>query len=90
MVGVGLIALAVALAYAAHRLAQAWERVALPVPKADTLSAPVVVPDDLKAWAAEFGEAWAVEDVIKACEDRYRTLQDWNLVRRAVGVGQRT
>lgn len=91
MVGVGLIALALAVAYGAHRLAGAWVTVGTWVPpRAADPQGAVAIPDDIKAWALEFGEEWAQDDALKAAAERYQTLNDWNLVRRAIGIGQVT
>lgn len=49
----------------------------------------VVIPDDLEAFALEEVELWAQEQVRDVIRERYTDLKDWNLVRRAVGIGDR-
>lgn len=53
----------------------------------DTDDAPIELPPDLMAYAAQFNDQWAVEDAIKSIRERFAELQDWNLVRRSVGIG---
>ena len=47
----------------------------------------VVIPNDLEAFALLESELHAQESVRDVIRDRYAELQNWNLVRRAVGVG---
>lgn len=47
------------------------------------------VPEDLVALAMTEQESWAQEETLRAMRERYETLQDWNLVRAAFGVGRR-
>jgi hypothetical protein len=47
----------------------------------------VDVPDDLLAYATSMSESWAVEDTLRVVRERYDELQDWNRVRRAIGIG---
>jgi hypothetical protein len=94
-----LVSLSVALwagafAYAAHRLAVAWERVAaLQVPPpASVPPTPIEVveiPDDLLGVALQETEAWAQEEVIRAIREKYELFGDWNRVRSSFGVGRR-
>lgn len=51
--------------------------------------APVDVPDDLLALAAQERELWAQEETLRAIRERYDALKDWNMVRSAFGIGQR-
>lgn len=56
----------------------------------------LVVPADLVALAMRESEEWAQEEVLKAARERYLKITDaampesqkWNLVRRALGVGE--
>jgi hypothetical protein len=56
----------------------------------------LVVPADIVALAMRESEEWAQEEVLKAARERYMTITDaampesqkWNLVRRALGVGE--
>lgn len=47
----------------------------------------IVIPDDLEAFALMESELHAQESVRDVIRDRYAELQNWNLVRRAIGVG---
>jgi|VirMetMinimDraft_7_1064189.scaffolds.fasta_scaffold91044_2 hypothetical protein len=47
----------------------------------------VVIPNDLEAFALLESELHAQESVRDVIRDRYAELQNWNLVRRAIGVG---
>jgi hypothetical protein len=80
-----------AVAFAAHRFAVAWERVAaLQVPPgAPTPRDAVVVPDDLLGVALQETETWAQEEVIRAIREKYELFGDWNRVRASFGVGRR-
>ncbi len=49
---------------------------------------PSEVPDDLKALAAQQGAEWAQADVMQVIREKYAEYGDWNLVRRAVGLGE--
>ena len=63
-----------------------WHAVSSSVPA--TSSAPVItIPDDLLAYAGSMSELWAVEDTTRVIRERYEELQDWNRVRRAMGIG---
>jgi hypothetical protein len=46
-----------------------------------------VIPNDLEAFALLESELHAQESVRDVIRDRYAELQNWNLVRRAIGVG---
>ena len=86
---IGEVLWPVAVAFAAHRLANAIEAF---VPKREegpkSAFPPVSeVPDDLLAVAAQENEVWAQEQVIRVIRERYEELQDWNRVRRAMGIG---
>jgi hypothetical protein len=56
----------------------------------------VVVPDDIVALAMRESEEWAQEQVLQTAKERYVKVQDasmpdaqkWNLVRRALGIGE--
>lgn len=48
---------------------------------------PQAIPDDLEAFALMESELHAQNAVRAVILERYKDLQDWNLVRRAVGVG---
>ena len=56
----------------------------------------VEVPQDIMALAMRESEEWAQEEVIKAAKERFLKVKDatmpdgqrWNLVRRALGIGE--
>lgn len=48
---------------------------------------PVMVPLDLQAFIARFTSDWAKADAAKSIRERYAVSRDWNVVRRAVGLG---
>ncbi len=56
----------------------------------------VVVPEDIVALAMRESEEWAREQVMQTAKERYVKMQDanvadhqkWNLVRRALGIGE--
>ncbi len=56
----------------------------------------VEVPQDIAALAMRESEEWAQEEVIKAAKERFLKVKDttmpdaqrWNLVRRALGIGE--
>lgn len=48
----------------------------------------IAIPDDLEAVAQQESEPWAIDDVRGTIREKYQLLKDWNLVRRAVGVGE--
>lgn len=79
------------LAWAAVTLIIAWraERVLLTYrggePPAE--NEPITLPPDLMAFVANFTSDWARADAKKAILERYEHSRDWNVVRRAVGVG---
>lgn len=80
----------VALAYAVHRLAVAWERTAaLRVPGLPSPPAVVEIPEDLLAVAMQETESWAQEEVVRAIREKYELFGDWNRVRSSFGVGRR-
>jgi hypothetical protein len=84
------ICYALALAFAAHRLAVAWERVAAlhhPTPPVQPIVAEI--PEDLLAVALQETETWAQEEVIRAIREKYELFGDWNRVRSSFGVGRR-
>jgi hypothetical protein len=79
-----------ALAFAAHRLAVAWERVAaLHHPAPPPQPTVVEIPEDLLAVALQETETWAQEEVIRAIREKYELFSDWNRVRASFGVGRR-
>ena len=86
---IGEILWPIAVAFAAHRLAMAIERFAPKREESTKSTFPTVseVPDDLLAVAAQENEVWAQEEVIRVIRERYEELQDWNRVRRAMGIG---
>jgi len=81
------------VAFAAHRLAVAWERVASlqhRPPVAPAIDPAIVeIPDDLLGVALQETEAWAQEEVIRAIREKYELFGDWNRVRSSFGVGRR-
>lgn len=48
----------------------------------------VTIPDDLEAFAAGEDEPWAQEQMRDVIRERFADLKNWNLVRRAVGIGE--
>ncbi len=56
----------------------------------------VEVPQDIVALAMRESEEWAQEEVLKAAKERFLKVKDatmpdaqrWNLVRRALGIGE--
>lgn len=67
------------------RFAYAW--LALRDPKAHEPEV-VVIPDDLEALALDENAPWAQEQVRETIRERFAALKNWNLVRRAVGIGE--
>lgn len=67
------------------RFAYAW--LALKDPKAHEPEV-ITIPDDLEAFALGEMEPWAQEQVREVIRERYADLKNWNLVRRAVGIGE--
>ena len=70
----------------AEVLTQAWMR--LHHPKEQDPD-PIAIPDALEAFALLESELHAQESVRDVIRDRYAELKNWNLVRRAIGVGER-
>lgn len=52
------------------------------------VAGPVVIPDDLEALAMRESEPWAQDDLRDVIKERYRNLNDWQKVRRAMGIGE--
>lgn len=76
----------IVVAYAVWRFAQVLERWA-PPPKEKTPDL-VSVPEDIMAWALQETESWAQEESLRAARERFLQLgEDWNRVRRALGIG---
>ncbi len=48
---------------------------------------PIDIPEDLVAFVNSFGSDWARADAAKAIRERYEQTRNWNMVRRAVGLG---
>lgn len=46
------------------------------------------IPKDLEAFALQESELHAQESIREVIRERFADLQDWNLVRRAVGIGE--
>ena len=72
------------LAFRMERLANRLMSVKFPS-QIDAPSEPI--PDDLEAFALMESELYAQESVREVIRNRYTDLKDWNLVRRAVGIG---
>jgi len=68
------------------RFAYAW--LAIRDPKTHE-PAVVTIPDDLEAFALGEDEPWAQEQMRDVIRERFADLKNWNLVRRAIGVGER-
>jgi hypothetical protein len=73
-------------AYAIWRFAPIAERFAPPPPiKTPDL---VAVPEDIMAWAMGEQESWAQEEHLQVAREKFLQLgEDWNRVRRALGIG---
>ena len=85
---IGDILWPLAFMLAVFRFSQAIEAFA---PKSDQRPedlAPQEVPEDLMAIAMQENEAWAQEEVLRVIRERYESLQDWNKVRVAMGIGR--
>lgn len=78
----------VAVVASVYRLAAAWERFASE--STGTENDFVEIPDDLLALTMQEGEAWAQEDMLRTIRERYELYHDWNRVRAAMGIGQRS
>lgn len=69
---------------------------ALVYPPALPTEQDVEVPQDIMALAMRESEEWAQEEVLKAAKERFLKVKDatmpdaqrWNLVRRALGIGE--
>lgn len=69
---------------------------ALVYPPAVLAEQDVEVPQDIVALAMRESEEWAQEQVLQTAKERYVKVQDasmpdaqkWNLVRRALGIGE--
>ena len=82
---------ALAVAFAAHRIAQAIMAFAPSGASSERkMVATEDIPEDLMALAAAESAAWAQEDLIRVIRERYDDLKDWNRVRAAMGVGRMT
>jgi hypothetical protein len=79
---------AAVMVYAIHRLGDIAERFAPARPDAALPPAPPELPEDLVAVANMEREPWAQEEVLRAIQERYDDLRDWNKVRAAFGVGR--
>jgi len=85
---------AVLLVERANRLLNRWLTLHYPITPVEEHE--IVVPVDLTALAMRESEEWAQEEVLKAARERYMKITDaampesqkWNLVRRALGVGE--
>jgi hypothetical protein len=79
------------LAWAAVVLIVAWraERVLMARlgGEATPVDEPVVLPPDVAGFVANFASEWARADAKKAIVERYEQARDWNVVRRAFGLG---
>lgn len=77
-----------------ERLLRDWWRHRYPA--APLTEQDVVVPQDIVALAMRESEEWAQEQVLQTAKERYVKVQDaampdaqkWNLVRRALGIGE--
>lgn len=53
-------------------------------------SSTVEIPDDLQGLAMAETEKWAQDQTLEAIRERYDRLKDWNRVRAALGVAERS
>jgi hypothetical protein len=74
---------AVVVAYGIWRLGQILDNRFDP-PEQDEI---IAIPLDLQAFIARFASDWAKADAAKSIRERYAVSRDWNVVRRAVGLG---
>ena len=85
---------AVLLILRATRVAEGW--LVRHYPEGPLEEHEVVVPQDIVALAMRESEEWAQEEVLKAARERFMKMaeaempesQKWNVVRRALGVGE--
>jgi len=87
---IGHVAWPLAFAYFAHRLCSVLAQFT-PAGRSATSKTDeeeVDVPQDLLALVATERESWAQEEVLRVITERYEDLRDWNLVRRAMGIGE--
>jgi len=79
-----------AICYAVWRLAQVAEQAVAQRVNGGAVAdddANVEIPEDLMALCFAEQEMWAQEQMMRVIEERYHDLRDWNLVRRAMGIG---
>lgn len=79
---------AAVVVYLCERLLRWVERreARLTVAAAAQTATDVTVPRDLVALALNERELWAQEEMMRAMQERYEALRDWNMVRSAFGV----
>jgi hypothetical protein len=85
---------AVLLIERASRLSERWLGLQYPAPALEEHE--LVVPQDIVALAMRESEEWAQEEVLKAAKERFLKVKDatmpdaqrWNLVRKALGIGE--
>lgn len=78
---------AAVVVYTVHRAAGVIGQFA-PTALAAPAPEPVIIPDDLMAFAMSHSEQWAQEDALRAVQQSYETWKDWNRVRAAMGIGR--
>ena len=85
LASIGWISLGYALMVRGERLVRDYWRQINKEPATPVDTPPI--PDDLEAFALQESELHAQESIREVIRDRYADLRDWNLVRRAIGVG---
>ena len=81
-------AVALVIAWRAERIVVRWMAMTGKDP-ANPVDLPPI-PNDLEALALQESELHAQESMREVIRERYAKLQDWNLVRHAVGIGEMT
>lgn len=67
------------------RLAARW---APQVAEPGNLQLEGAMPDDLVGLVAQYEDEWAQDAMRKVIMEKYQAYGDWNLVRKAVGIGK--
>lgn len=94
VLGVLWVAVTAYAVWSARDVAHRWLTLSHPAPEGGAED--VELPEDIEALAACESELWAQEEIRKTAIERYMLLDGklteearWNLVRKAIGIGQR-
>lgn len=88
---------AAVVCFAVHRVEAVTRHwLSLVYPPVPVTEQDVVVPPDIVAVAMRESEEWAQEEVLQTAKERFLKVKDtampdaqrWNLVRRALGIGE--